>query len=326
MDRTTDANVGETAEEGSLRAWIAIYLKGIAWGAADAVPGVSGGTIALITGIYERLVAAIAGIDPSLLGYVSGLTTPAGWTALVDALVDRDVPFLLVLGAGIGTALVIVLGGMNAAVNAYPAPTYAFFFGLIGASAVVLYTHVEVDTLRRAVVAVAGFILAFLVSGEAATGVLPHTIPVVFLSGAIAITAMILPGISGSLILLLLGQYEFMSGVPGEFLAGLVGVLQGDATGAVVETGGTVVAFGAGAVIGLLSVAHVIRWALANYRTATLTFLVSLMVGALRLPVLKILSNTPRWTPGRVAVVVAAALVGGVAVLALDHFTDDLEY
>ena len=326
MTEPEEAAVERSGPTSDAPQWLVVYLKGIARGAADTVPGVSGGTIALVTGIYERLVRAITAIDPSLLRHATRLDERAGWAALGRDLVDRDVPFLLALGAGIVTAVVIVAGVMHAAVKTYPAPTYAFFFGLIGASAVVLYRYAAVENWRRVSLAVVGFLLAFVLSGETAAGAFPHTPLVVFFSGMIAITAMVLPGVSGAFILVLLGQYEFMSGVPGDLLDAIAGAATGDGLGVLVAPGTTVLTFVAGAAIGLLSIAHVIRWALDAYRNATLTFLVSLMVGALRLPVIEVLDNTGAWTAGHAAVIAGATLVGAVAVLGLDHFTDDMEY
>lgn len=311
------------------RAWLTVYLKGAFMGAADTVPGVSGGTIALITGIYDRLIAAITALDPWILAHVPRLHTAEGRTALWADLVEMDLPFLLVLGAGIATSVVAFSSLMHRAVTtpALAAPTFAFFFGLIAASAVVLYAHVAVDTPGRVAVGVAGFAFAWVVSGgTASAGATAPPTGVVFLAGAVAVTAMILPGISGAFILLLLGLYEFMSGVPGDFVGTLLAVANGDDVGALADPGVPLVAFLSGAVVGLLTVAHAVRWALDRYREATLTFLVALMVGALRAPAREIRANVDAWTPTAAAVVGLAALLGVALVLGLDYYTDDLEY
>ncbi|MFC7233951.1 DUF368 domain-containing protein [Halosegnis marinus] len=314
-----------TDEAGGVRGTLAVYLKGVCMGAADAVPGVSGGTIALIVGVYERLVGAITALDPRALEHVPRLHTRDGRRALSRDLVAMDVPFLLALGLGVVTAVAAMSGVMHVAVTEYPVGTYAFFFGLIGASAVVLRDELAVRNPRGAAVAVAGFLFAFLLSGATASAEGSHALPVIFLSGAVAVSAMILPGVSGSFILYLLGQYEYMTGVPGDFLAALVAAAGGDPSG-VVPTGTVVATFVTGALLGLLTVSHAVKYALANYRRATLTFLVALIVGALRAPALEVGGNVTAWTLPVTALVVGAAAVGAGLVLGLDYVTDDLDY
>ncbi|MFB6184246.1 MAG: DUF368 domain-containing protein [Haloarculaceae archaeon] len=311
---------------GDLRAWVTVFLKGMAMGFADTLPGVSGGTIALITGIYERLITALSSLDPSVLRAVPRLHTRDGWTTLGHDLVAMDVPFLLVLGAGIATAVVTVSRVVHFALVDFPSPTFAFFFGLIAASAVVLYREVHVRTAGQVAAGVVGFGLAFLLSDPQLTGTLPHTPPVVFLVGTVTITATILPGVSGAFLLLLFGQYEFLSGTLTQFVDLLVATPTGGDPSRLLGPGTVVVSFCLGALVGVLSVSRVIRWALDTYRTATLTFLVSLMVGALRTPTEHVLAETSAWTPASGATVLAAALAGGATVLALDYYTDDLTY
>jgi len=306
----------------AVREWLAVYLKGVLMGAADAVPGVSGGTIALITGIYERLIDAVTALDIGLLALVFGAHTGEGRSRLRAGLVEADVGFLVVLGTGIVTAVVTVSRLLDYALGTARGLTFAFFFGLIAASAVVLYRQVALDSADSVVAAVAGFVVAFLLTDPTLGGALPNTLPVVFLAGAIAVSAMVLPGISGSFLLLLLGQYEFLVDTLTAFVDGLIAL----GRDGLLEAGATVVTFVAGAVVGLLSVAHAVNWALEARREATLAFLVSLMVGALRLPVAEVAASTPEWTAAAAAGVLGAALVGGVAVLLADHYTDDLEY
>ena len=308
------------------REWLSIYLKGVFMGAADAVPGVSGGTIALITGIYERLIQAITSLDPRALRYLPRLHRRSERAEFRAALVEMDIPFLLALGAGILTALVTVARVMDYAFETYPGLVAALFFGLIAASAVVLYEHVSLDSPRRIAVAVFGFVFAFLLSGPEVSGSMPNSPVFVFVAGSIAIAGMILPGISGAFFLYVLGQYEYLTGTLTEFTNALAGLLAGGSLAALVEPGIVVVAFGFGALIGLFSIAYAIRWALANYRDATLTFLVSLMVGALRLPATEVLQNTPEATPMAVGSVVAVAVAGGALVVLVDRFTEDIEF
>ncbi|WP_255196033.1 DUF368 domain-containing protein [Halorarius litoreus] len=320
----TETERARTDEAPSAQGYLAIYLKGTFMGAADAVPGVSGGTIALIVGVYERLIGAITALDPRVLEHVPRLHTREGRAALSRDLLDMDVPFLLALGGGIVTSLLLVSGLMHVAVTEFPVPTYAFFFGLIAASAVVLRDEVSVDSLGRIAAGVVGFTLAFLVSGVA-EGALPSTLPVLLGAGAVAISAMILPGISGSFILLLLGQYEFMTGVAGGLSSDVQAALGGN-TAPLVDSLAVVGTFGVGAVVGLLTVAHVVKYALAHYRKATLTFLVALMIGALRAPGRRIVGNVEAWTPDVLGLVVVAALVGAALVVGLDAVTGDIDY
>jgi len=311
-----------------LREWATLYLKGVAMGSADAVPGVSGGTIALIVGIYERLIAAVTAIDPTRVRRVLAGVRPVNIPDARAAFHEIDGAFLLVLGAGIGTAVVAVLSGVNYLLSTRPVATYGFFFGLIAASAGVLLGGVALDTPRRKAAAVAGFLLAFLASGYASTA-LGSSLPVVFVAGAVAVSAMVLPGISGSLLLVVLGQYEYMSGTVSRAVDGLVALVTGDGSDALLATLPPVAAFLVGGVVGLFTVAHAIRYALARARAATLAFLVSLVVGALRAPLVEVSlrlaesGETWRAAAPRFAL---AALVGAAFVLVLDRYSAAIEY
>ena len=314
-----------TDEVGGARGTLLVYLKGVCMGAADAVPGVSGGTIALIVGVYERLIGALTALDPRALRHLRRLHTRDGRRALARTLVAMDVPFLAALGLGVVTAVAAMSGVMHAAVTEFPAVTYAFFFGLIAASAAVLRDELWLSDARGVAAAVAGFSLAFLVSGVAATGDVSHSLLVVFLSGTVAISAMLLPGVSGSFILLLLGQYEYLTGAPGAFLDAVVAALGGD-TADLLPATAVVVVFVAGAVIGLLTISHAVNYALTNYRRGTLTFLVALIVGALRAPALEVTGAVNAWTLTAAGTVTVAASIGAALVLVLDYTTDDLDY
>ncbi|WP_128475802.1 DUF368 domain-containing protein [Halorussus pelagicus] len=305
-----------------MRQWLSIYLKGLFMGAADAVPGVSGGTIALITGIYERLVGGIAAFHPSVLADLPRAYEPDARGRIAEMLREMDVAFLLVLGAGIATAVVAVTGLIETALEVAPGLVFAFFGGLIAASAVVLWSEVGLDTRGEVAAAVVGFAVAFLVAGISAEGGLPHAVPLLFVAGAVAICAMILPGVSGSFLLILLGQYEFMVNQ----LQGFIDALLAGNIDTALDLLVNIVSFVAGGAVGILTFARVVKWALSNYRQITLTFLVALMVGALRYPVVKVFEETTAWTPASAAAVLTAALVGVFAVLLADYYTDDLEY
>ncbi len=312
------------------RAWLVVYLKGLAMGAADAVPGVSGGTIALIVGIYERLIAALTAIEPGRLVRVCAGVQPARLAGARMAFREMDGGFLLVLGAGIATSVVAVLSAVDVLLQTVPVATFGFFFGLIAASAIVLFGEVDLSTPGRKAAAAAGFLAAFLTSGYASTA-LGNELPVIFLAGAIAISAMILPGISGSLLLIVLGQYDYLSATLRSFLEALVSaVTTGTAeVPALLNLGTTVVVFLSGAVVGLFTVAHAVKRALAVYRMATLAFLVSLIFGALRAPVvevsIRIGERGETWVTAA-PTFLAAAIGGAAVVLVLDRYTGAIEY
>ncbi|MDZ7745558.1 MAG: DUF368 domain-containing protein [Halobacteriales archaeon] len=311
-----------TDEAGGVRALVVIYLKGICMGTADAVPGVSGGTIALIVGIYERLIGALTALSPRVLADVRRLHTQTGRRAVARRLVAMDVPFLVALGLGVVTAVLVMSGIMHTAVTGYPVVTYAFFFGLIGASAVVLRHELWLTAPRGVLAAVVGFALAFAVSGEATVAATDPTLPFVFFAGALAVSAMLLPGVSGSFILVLLGLYEYMTEIPGQFFDLLLGASIEGTT--LVATGIVVTVFVTGALIGLLTISHAVRYALTTHRRATLTFLVALIIGALRVPVVRVADNVTGWTPGTAGAVLVAAAVGALLVGGLSYVTDDL--
>lgn len=316
---TVDSNA--RAEDGdgpgTIRGLIVVYLKGVAMGAADAVPGVSGGTIALITGIYERLIAAITSLDPRVLAEVPAARTAGGRARLLTRMREMDVPFLLALGGGLATAIVIVARGVEVALAGARGPTYAFFFGLIGASALLLYERRWLGRPKLLATSAAGFLTAFLIAGVTATDGIGHQLPVLFGAGTVAIAGMVLPGISGAFLLLLLGQYEYMAGQ-------LTAVVDGLAEARVSEATVDVAGFLAGAVVGLFTIAYAVRWALRRNRAVTLAFLFSLMAGALRVPVQEVGAAVDAWTPTAVVAVLGAAGAGAGAVLVLDTVTGDL--
>lgn len=312
--------------EWSPRALAGVYLRGLCMGVADAIPGVSGGTIALITGIYERLITAVTAVTPKqiqrvLLGVLAP-HRPETRQRAREALIEVDAVFLIALVGGVVSAVVTVAGTVEFAVEHYPVPTFGFFLGLIGASAVVLALDVTLDAPMDFAAGALGFILAFFVSGQAANG-LGHALPVVFLAGAIAVSAMILPGISGSLLLLLIGQYTYMIETLSGLRAGLVAIATGGAAESLVRSTTIAGVFVGGALVGLFTVAHAVRYALDRRRQATLAFLVMLIVGALRAPIIRIelaLAEAGRgWDGGVLAVVLATALVGALAVFVIER-------
>jgi putative membrane protein len=232
-----------------------LYLKGIAMGAADAVPGVSGGTIAFISGIYEELVESIRSFNGNALKLLARREFTGFWHHINGT-------FLCVLLAGIGTSLVLLSRIILYWLVHYPEILWAFFFGLIVASA--LMVGRKISRWKGLVVLSVLLGTAF---GYAVTVITPAETPVtaafVFLSGMIAICAMILPGISGSFILLLLGKYEYVLGALRDFHLSVILI------------------FGTGAAVGILSFSHLLHWLLRRFHDLTVAFLTGIMIGSL---------------------------------------------
>jgi putative membrane protein len=299
--------------------WVRVYLTGLAMGVADAVPGVSGGTIALIAGVYRRLIDALAAIEPDRIVRTLGVVVSEHREGALAALREMDVPFLLVLLSGILTAVVVATRLVHEAIVTAPGFTYAFFVGLIAASAVVLYQRVSITTPTEVAAAIAGFVVSFVASGsEGLTlGIGPAG---TFLAGAIAVSAMVLPGISGSLLLIILGQYERMVGTLQGFIESFAALASGGPFGPVIEQGTVVVVFVGGAVVGLFTVAKSVDYALERSPGPTLAFLVSLVVGALRRPVVEVLVARPNPSPTVVTVILGWAFLGALLVVGLDRY------
>ena len=174
-----------------------LYLKGLAMGSADAVPGVSGGTIAFISGIYDELIDSIRSVDAKALQLLFSFKIKALWQHVNGT-------FLLVLLAGIGTALVTLSRIIPYLLETYPILLWSFFFGLIMASVIVVNKKIKQWNIANILGLVAGMALGYWIT-IASPAETPTDLWFIFLSGSVAICAMILPGISGSFILLLLG-------------------------------------------------------------------------------------------------------------------------
>ncbi len=244
------------------------FLKGTSMGCADIVPGVSGGTIALILGIYERLIFAIKTIDFKFIPYffLSSIDREY-WGKARKNFSSIDFRFLIPLAAGMGLAFLVFSQIIPYFLDHFPAYIYSFFFGLILVSAGIVYGRIDRKNITTFVFGVFGFLFAFFFVG------LPffeigHSLPIIFVSGFFAICAMILPGISGSFIVLFLNQYHYMLDV----LKSL-NVYWKDA-----------LVFMLGAVISLVSFSRLLSYLLKRYRSKILFFLSGLMIGALRLP------------------------------------------
>jgi len=233
-----------------------VFLKGLAMGAADVVPGVSGGTIAFITGIYDQLLDSINKINFSLIKKLKEEGIASVWEHINGF-------FLLSLFAGIACSVLSLADAIKYLLREYPIGVWSFFFGLILASIVYLLRELKKLDFK----AILGIILgaAFVVLLSQIPGQKDATnLLYIFFCGMIAICAMILPGISGSFILLVLGAYStvFIDALSNFDLL-VLGV------------------FGSGAIVGLLSFSKFLNWILNKYRNTTFAVLIGFLVGSL---------------------------------------------
>lgn len=235
--------------------YLGIYLRGLAMGAADVVPGVSGGTIAFITGIYNELIESIKNINIQALKQLKNNGFSAFWQHINGS-------FLLALGLGILTSIALFANLIHHLLESYPQYLWSFFFGLIIASAVVILRQVSQWHLAEISFLIIGIIIASFIS--LATPMSIKASPLIFfLAGSVAICAMILPGISGSFILLLMGLYiPILEAVKG-FDIGLLGL------------------FLLGAALGLGLFVRLLSWLLKQHPNRLLSLLTGFMLGAL---------------------------------------------
>ncbi|MCE9677893.1 DUF368 domain-containing protein [Shewanella sp. AS1] len=231
------------------------YLKGMAMGAADVVPGVSGGTIAFITGILDTLLDSIRRINPKLLQVIRTQGAKA-------AFMHINGPFLIAVFGGILTSIFTLAKLISYLLEAHPIPIWSFFFGLIIISVVHMLKQVKGFSVGRLLLFAIGAVFAWGITMLSPIAI-EATHLNVFLGGCVAICAMLLPGISGSFILLLLGLYTSVLHAAKSFDIGLLCM------------------FGLGCVVGLLSFSHLLSALLRKYHDATIMFLTGLMLGTL---------------------------------------------
>jgi len=232
-----------------------LYLKGVAMGAADVVPGVSGGTIAFISGIYETLLLSLRSFDASLLRMVLRGAWLEAWQKI-------NGNFLAVLLSGIATSILLLSRLMIFLLEVHPIPTWSFFLGLILASIVGVCRDLDLRSFRFGLGFVLGTVLAYAITVMSPTQT-PEALWFIFFSGAIAICAMILPGISGSFILLLLGKYKFILQALHDFNVPVILV------------------FMVGAAVGILSFSHLLSWLLRKHHLLSVSLLAGFMLGSL---------------------------------------------
>ena len=239
----------------SLGDWGRVYLTGFSMGVADLVPGVSGGTVAFIAGIYDELLGTIAGVRFALLTQLRNEGVVATWRS-------ANLTFLVVLLAGVLTAVAALAGLLHRLLEEEPERLWAFFFGLVAASVPLVGREIKRWTAQRWVLATIGLAAAGLITSLPPLMQSDHP-AFLFACGAVAICAMILPGISGSFLLLILGAYAAVIGALKSFDLVRIGV------------------FGAGAVVGLLGFSRVLKRLLDERRAATLSVLTGFLLGSL---------------------------------------------
>jgi len=235
--------------------YLSTFLKGMAMGAADVVPGVSGGTIAFITGIYDTLLESIRRINPSVLGIWKRQGIKAAFEHINGG-------FLIALFGGVLTSIATLAKLISWLLVTHPIPLWSFFFGLILVSVFHMLKQIEKRSVSRALLLALGVGFAYTITILNPLQLEPTSINVL-LAGAIAICAMILPGISGSFILLLIGMYAPVLSAVKSFDINVLTL------------------FLTGCVAGLLSFSHVLSWLLKHFRDLTLVFLTGLMLGTL---------------------------------------------
>lgn len=239
----------------TIKDYVTLALKGMAMGAADVVPGVSGGTIAFIVGIYDELINSIKSINAHSLKLLFTGKILSFWKAINGS-------FLFSILLGIGISVFSLAKLITWLLVAHPIMVWAFFFGLVLASTWFVSKDIKEWNVKTVASFIVGAAVAYYITVATPTET-PTNLFFIFLCGAIAICAMILPGISGSFILVLLGKYFYiMDAVKGLKLEILL-------------------VFAAGALIGITSFSRVLSFALARFRNSTLALLTGFMLGSL---------------------------------------------
>lgn len=238
-------------------------VKGACMGAADVIPGVSGGTIAFIMGIYDEFVGSLASINGEAVRLLLKGQFKAFWKHINGS-------FLLSLVIGIGVSVVALAGLMQFLLKWYPIQTWAFFFGLIVASSIFILRGISGWRWSDGLLLIFGVLLGATICTLSPTQT-PEALWFIFLSGALAICAMILPGVSGSFILLILGKYQFIMGCISDLVSG-------------VDFGRNLLilgTFAVGAIIGILSFSRFLHWLLGRWQKETMLILAGFIIGSL---------------------------------------------
>ena len=244
------------SKRSSFRAFIGLYLRGMAMGAADLVPGVSGGTIALITGIYDELLSSISAIHPRMILQVF----KGEWRTIWHAINGN---FLVVLALGIGTSILGLSNLLHHLLEQHSTLLYCFFFGLVSASIPFVGREIKIRNARTAFAFAAGTVIAFGISSLPISQTEPSAL-YLFGAGAVAACAMILPGISGSFILLLLGAYATVIGAVKSLDFARIAII------------------GGGVITGLLLFSKLLKWTLQRHYNVLLALLTGFLFCSLR--------------------------------------------
>jgi len=235
--------------------YLILFAKGMGMGAADVVPGVSGGTIAFITGIYQELLHALKSINTTSLQLLIRLQLVAFWKAI-------NGNFLLSIFSGVIVSLVSLAKLITYLLEVHPIKLWSFFFGLVVISAITVLRQIDRWKLTVVVGLFVGIAVAYFIT-LATPATTSNDWWLIFLSGAIAISAMILPGISGAFILLILGKYKYVTGALHEFNYQVILI------------------FVAGCVTGLMSFVRLVSWVLDKYYQVAIAVLSGFMIGSL---------------------------------------------
>ena len=243
-------------KDGKIKRTPRLFFTGFSMGLADLVPGVSGGTIAFIFGIYEELLYSIKLVT----GQVPKLILQGQFK---NAIALIPFGFLLPVFFGIIIAIFGFVKVVSFLLESYPIYVWSFFFGLVLGSVYIISRRIKKWTIKRIILLIVGFIFTYIIIGLPSLSGSSESVAI-FFTGAIAITAMILPGISGSLIMVLIGQYEII----------INAVSDRDYL--------TIFVFAAGAIIGLALFVRLLTWLLKHYQFAVIATLIGVMAGSLR--------------------------------------------
>ncbi len=323
-----------------IKAYFGIYIRGILMGAADVIPGVSGGTIAFITGIYETLIQSLNEVDLKAFK----LLFTFRWKALIHKINGF---FLLAMSAGILSAVLSLARLLKYLLEEYPEAVWAFFFGLIVASVLVIAKHIKHWQWPYYISLAVGGVIAWYLT-ESNVIDTPDTYPYIFFSGVIAIVAMILPGISGSFILVILNKYEYIidlvSGISLGIKEMVSGAVSGDWQAVSTAWGNTtilpLVIFELGTISGIIGFSKVLNWLFKKYHDLTIALLTGFLVGSLnkvwpwkevletkevrgKIKVIKEQNIFPDQLDSYFAVAVGLAILGFVLVYGMEKYSEN---
>jgi len=264
------------------KTWLAailLFVKGLCMGVADIIPGVSGGTIAFITGIYENLIKAIASFDWQFIKDLLCLRWRVGLSRV-------HLRFIVLTFSGVSIAIFSSASMMHYLMDNFPVLTWSAFFGLIAGSIVVVYWEVKKWTVLRVILLIIGAIAAWLICGLIPVQT-PTDLWFIFVCGVIGICAMILPGLSGSFLLLILGKYYYITGALKLVIASAKSALHfefAEAYRLLADTGAfwALVFFQLGQLSGIVGFSRFLKWLLAKCHEGTMCVLAGLMIGAMR--------------------------------------------